>query len=256
MTGAGMMDAQARARRRPAATSTRRRSSCASRAWRMPASARAARPPKARCWLPDLRGRQPATIVAHRLRDRAGLEERRVPGVREEGPRRRRRRRGRRRGQARGRAQGADREARREHPDRLAAPASSASTPATLEGYVAPAGEQARRPRPAPRRLARARPQGRDAHRGVGAAVPRARTFPRSSSTAERDIYGTPTRSSRSRSRCVRRSSRGCSTSASSPHRCSGRAAVDPRHGEDGRPGARGRGRSRSLEFERISLSG
>ena len=91
-TGAGMMDCQARPRgdrRRPRG---RRRSCCASAAWPQAGEARRPRDARGHRRLP-----RSSTARRHdgrgRLRDRAGVEERRVPGVRGEGARGRRGRR-------------------------------------------------------------------------------------------------------------------------------------------------------------------
>ena len=130
---------QARPGRRPAATS-RPRSQAAAReghgAGRR--SAPAARPPRA--WSAT---RSPRRQVGHdrrrRLRDRAGLEERRVPGVRREGAESRRRRRASTRvDAARGASAGARRQARREHRRRRRRALRGRSTARSFAAYVHP----------------------------------------------------------------------------------------------------------------------
>ena len=132
-----------------------------------------------------------------------------------------------RRGCSRRRAKGVDAEARSTRSG-WSCPRSSARTSSSparrgssaVEGarlrIRASAGEQARRPHPAFAAATRSsRASSRCTSRGRTRWIAR-EDVPADFVTAEREIYATRTRSSRSRSRPVRRSSRACSTSASS----------------------------------------
>ena len=218
-TGAPMMDIK-RALQDTDGDIEAAKRSCVSAGWRAPRSARAGRRPRARS-ATAFRRTASGDDGRRRLRDRACIEQRRVPRIREEGARGRR-------GEGIEAAAKLDEE-RMELSGKLGenivvvgAARFEAGRWRADRGLRAPAGEQARRARAGPRRLGRARAQGRDAHRRLSPAVDRARGRPRGgSSTASARSSGDRTRCSRSPSRHGRRSSRACSTSASSVTTCS-----------------------------------
>ena len=208
-TGAGMMDCK-RALEETGGDIEAARDSCASGAWRRRRSAPAARRPRGSSATasPTARGDD----GRRRLRDRARLEERRVPGVRGEGARRGRR------GRRRARVDALEEE-RSELVGKLGenivvagAARFEAVDGERDRGLRAPAGEQARRARAAPRRRRRSSRGKVAMHIAASRAAvdrPRGRTR-RGGRRRARDLRATPTRCSRSRSRRVRRSSRGC----------------------------------------------
>ena len=253
-TGAGMMDckrALAGDGRRP-----RGRAEAAARAGhRRRAEARRPRDQRGQGRLHDRRRRSEGHDRRRRLRDRAGVEQRRVPGVRREGARSRRR----------------GRDATPSSSSRTSASSSSAKLGENIADHRrdalrgrstaagsrvrAPAGEQAGRAR---RRCEVATPElGRQLAMQVAAAGPRwvsREDVPEEVVAAEREIYANSDEVKSKPEQAREKIVEGMLEQALLRRPGAHRPALDPRHVEDGRPGAV-RGGRRGARVRRFALA-